>query len=357
MRKVFWMGAAGLVASASLVYLAADFACRHPHSWLSRCVTASMAKPTPRELKGTTTHADAGVAVGQTVCGMTPPCPNRQPKLVLEPVAEECPDNPVVSSPAEACEPIQVPMPGQTIAIEGTEPGAGMGAVMPGTAVEGVISSGTEPYRKTPSSKQPGEIPEECEVVPPSMPEPQVCGQEDFAYMPPYPEGEKSKVTPVDVPYVEENCEATGEEECPLSVWFSWLKEMVGKQKSRKKCPMPKKSDLVPNASPPADEALDPSRPPSCVEDPDHDYQYSGCPHMGGCQRGGVCCPPPATTPTPKVKHHKKKKVHAQPVSRSHKGKTKDSKDSESSDGDGVDPKESHTGDAKVDDIDMSQPD
>jgi hypothetical protein len=265
MRKVFWMGAAGLVASASLVYLAADFACRHPESWLSRCVTASMRRPiTPENKRAATPQAEAGATVGQAVCGMTPVRPNHQPKLMLEPIAEQCPEAPSLTPPAEDCEPIQVPTPGQTT----------LPVQDPGSAVDGITSSGTEPYRKTRSKKETGAIPEECEVVPPSMPEPQVCGQEDFSYMPPYPEGEKPEVTPVNVPYVEEDAEAAQEPDCPLSVWFSWLKEMVGKQKSGKKCHMPKKSDLVPNASgneatvPSGLDAVDPSRPPSCQEDP-----------------------------------------------------------------------------------------
>ncbi len=359
MRKVFYLGAAGLVASASIVYLAADYACRHPNSWVARCLTASMSLPTAG-MSENSAPTKPGAPVGRAVCAMPsmpkgayPTYKNRQPKLMLEPVAEECPDYPPHQAPAEACEPIQVPMPGQASA--GAEPGS---------AVEGVISSGTEPYHKPHHKKKHAEIPEECEVVPPSMPQPQVCGQEEAVYMPPYPEGEKTEAVSAKEPYAEEEAEASEDKEesgCPLCAWFAWLQQLAGQQKGHKKCHAPKASDLVPETGtvpcPTGMEESDPSRPPSCQEAPEYQPQYPGCPstscpYMGGCGAGGVCCPPPATDTTPKVKHHKKKKVKAQPVSLRHKAKTKANDDDKVS---GVDTMECRPSDAHLDEMDPNQ--
>jgi hypothetical protein len=354
MRKVFYLGAAGLVASASIVYLAADYACRHPDSWVTRCLTASIVVQTDGT-SGSSTPTQAGAGVGQAVCAMPsmpvhkyPTYKNRQPKLMLEPVAEECPDYPFQKAPAEACEPIQIPMPGQASA-----------EAQPGSAVEGVISSGTEPYHKS-SHKKHSEVPEECEVVPPSMPQPQVCGQEENAYMPPYPQGDKAGAVFAGGKYVEEDALIKEESDCPLCGWFTWLKQLAGQQKGHKKCKAPKASDLVPGTAtgtvpcPAGMEESDPSRPPSCQEAPEYQQAYPGCPHMGGCGSGGVCCPPPATETTPKVKHHKKKKVKAQPVSMSHKAKTT-ADDDESPNVSGVDTMECRPSDAHLDEMDPNQ--
>src|SRR5262249_53550284 len=99
---------------------------------------------------------------------------------------------------------------------------------------------------------------------------------------------------------------------------------------------------------------VDPSRPPSCQEDPYHEHQYPGCPHMGGCQRGGQCTPPPAT---PKVKHHKKKKKKAHPVSVSRANKKQTGKDPENSGVSGVDTMECRPSDVHLDEMDTSKPD
>src|SRR5206468_3435279 len=41
MRKLVWCGAALLVAGAVAVYVAADYAARHPDSYLGRCAAAA----------------------------------------------------------------------------------------------------------------------------------------------------------------------------------------------------------------------------------------------------------------------------------------------------------------------------
>jgi hypothetical protein len=241
-------------------------------------------------------------------------------------------------------------MPGQSV----------VAAEEPGTGVEGVTSSGTEPYRKPHSKHGHGEALEECEVVPPSMPEPQVCGQDDSRYMPTYPEGENPEAGAVKAPHLEDAYEAKDDPECPVSVWFSWLKETAGKQISGKKRHTPKESDLVPTAPagpatlPDGTNLADPSRPPACEEDPYHNHQHPGCPHMGGCQSGGVCCPLPAMFK--ERKHIKNKQVKGQPVSMSH-GKKKAGKDPESSPVKGVDTMECRPSDTKIDEVDPSKPD
>jgi hypothetical protein len=99
MRKLVWCGAACAVAAAVAVYLAADYAAKHPDSYLGRCATAAAylgARSNPFTLAGTVVGQEgvnaAARAGAGAVCGVLG-CNGAQDEM-----AE-------IHKPAEACEP------------------------------------------------------------------------------------------------------------------------------------------------------------------------------------------------------------------------------------------------------------
>jgi hypothetical protein len=263
MRKLFCMGAASLVASATFVYLAADYAVHHPESWLARNITACIRPPMPGIVRIPPPSAPAGQpAVAHPEESLT--------KLTIQPEPEECPETPSCPPAVEASEPIQVGAPSQT---------AESPAVKPVSAC-GIVSSAMS------------ETPADVQTSP---------AAEDTAYMPPCPTVEGQQDVPDHMPYVDEDPEMGQEAGCPFDAWFQWLHQQFNKKEGN---PDQSEADLVPAEASSPDA---PACPPDCREDPEYPNQYSGCPHMNGCP---MCpyCPAPAIHPeTPPAKKHRKK--------------------------------------------------
>ena len=115
MRRVVWLGVVLIVASAGAVYMAADYAARHPNSYLGRCAAAAVyisARSNPVTVaadmvRGERAHlvgrAGAGVACG----ALAADCGNGAVVAKPIPGAEDPCEEPEAAEPAEVDEPIQ----------------------------------------------------------------------------------------------------------------------------------------------------------------------------------------------------------------------------------------------------------
>jgi hypothetical protein len=112
MRKLVWFGAVMIVAAAVAVYMAADYAARHPESYLGRCAAAAVylgahSNPvtvTVEMVHGHGVHA-AGRVGAAAVCGVLgmPDCANPQGECAVKPVPG-ADDEGDIGEPAEAAE-------------------------------------------------------------------------------------------------------------------------------------------------------------------------------------------------------------------------------------------------------------
>jgi hypothetical protein len=309
MRKLYWWGAASLVAGAAAVYLVADHVARRPDSLLSRYVTMSMSREflfkkggtppavqAPNSLPAVEVVKEIHRVLNELVAAQDHQAAHAAATDAGGPLAADCPNLEAVPHLQEVNEPIRVDVP-----VEGAEDVPAAGAPGP----NGVVRAG---YGK------PAEVatPEECEhgaaCVPPSAPEePEAtmlmprCGEE---------EGEAG----LKMPYIEEDPELRGTDVSPFSLWFSWLKLDAAKEGGPKKAACHGECELVP-AGPESPLPEGGSAVPDCQVDPNYPHQYPGCPFMGGCcpQSGGcpvarpeVDCPPP---------QKRKKVIKAHPTS------------------------------------------
>lgn len=285
MRKLFWLAAVCLVASAGAVYMGAAYASRHPDSWLGRCVTATTCKGmgcVGGSLVGAVHQVVSTTARDADLTAVS------SSKLTLLPTPDECPQVSLCPPAAEACEPIQVSMPDQPPGFTPAQPGQ--------DGCQGIAHPGCD--------LPPGAVAfEECE--PPSQPVPScpVCEPREAMVMPTCMDDSTDQDSPM--PYVADEPE-NKEDTSPFSAWFSWLTQGSGKNVVGHK-----ESDLVP-ATPsvpqPYPAGMAPSTPldpPNCMEDPGYSHQYPGCPHMGGCPFG-PCCPPMDGVTPPDLKKDKK---------------------------------------------------
>jgi hypothetical protein len=269
MYKLFWTAAASLVASAAVVYLAADYTLRHPDSWLARNITACIRQPTVAAIR---IHP----AAPPTVASAPQVSHN---KLTLQPEPEECPETPPSPPAVEASEPIQVGAPGETVECQAKD-----GDYNPQYPVPAGHDRMVRPNQQ----------------VPPEM---QMCPEIDSSatYLPPSPPNEGNEDAPKPMPYLDEDPPANEEASCPFDAWFQWLYQKAGKKHAAPEG-SESQTDMVPDDA-------NPTESPECREDPENASQYSGCPHMMGCPCGRPGPAAPAAPPMPPKKHKKKLKL------------------------------------------------
>lgn len=118
MRKVVWLGAVLIVASAAAVYMAADYAARHPDSYLGRCAAAAVyisARSNPVTVAADMVRGDsmlvASKAGAAAVCGgaLVPDGDNVDCEVAAKPQAgaENDAQEREPAEAAEVTEPIQ----------------------------------------------------------------------------------------------------------------------------------------------------------------------------------------------------------------------------------------------------------
>jgi hypothetical protein len=116
MRKLVWCGVAVLVAGAVAVYVAADYAARHPDSYLGRCATAAAclgARSNPFTLAGSVIGQDAANTAAQVgagaVCGALGQDDGQGEMAELQKPADACEAEERVEmrEPEEAAEPVE----------------------------------------------------------------------------------------------------------------------------------------------------------------------------------------------------------------------------------------------------------
>src|SRR5690348_4868179 len=115
MRKLVWCGAACVVAAAVAVYVAADYAAKHPDSYLGRCAAAAAyvgARSNPFTLAGSMMGQQGIQAVAKAgagaVCGALEGDGQAEMAEIQKP-AEACePEERVeMREPEEAAEPVE----------------------------------------------------------------------------------------------------------------------------------------------------------------------------------------------------------------------------------------------------------
>jgi hypothetical protein len=117
MRKLVWFGAAGMVACAVAVYLAADYAAQHPQSYLGRCAAAAVylgARSNPITVAAEMAHGNGACAAGQVgaaaVCGILGAHDGAgdRPEVAVKPApGADADDQDDLGEPAEAAEPVE----------------------------------------------------------------------------------------------------------------------------------------------------------------------------------------------------------------------------------------------------------
>jgi hypothetical protein len=327
MRKMFWWGAAGVLASAGAIYLAANHACPNSTTMVLRATPAGDGTTLGAGLGALVSTLDHGV---KSVINLNDLCPRQICKLMAEPAAEDCPEVPLGPLPnIEATEPIQIQM-------TELQPG-------PQAALSAQVSEGTFAYGYADA--------EETEAGVATLPMPPVCAPEDAIVMPKIEEPESTDVQAM--PYVEEDPAGADASAIPFSAWLFWLKKEAAKIGSSHEqselvpvvgpmptvplqfpegkypntylpVPAPAVAPVCPPMGYPMPEGVAPmdlNGPPNCQEDPHYHHQYPGCPYTGGCPyQGGHGYPtmkdfaPPQIEKDKKPKK-KKKEIKATPTS------------------------------------------
>ncbi len=327
MRKLFWCCAACLLAGGGGVYLVAEYANRHPESFVAGCFSTSVYQDAARQ--GCTGLATCLEQAVQTARAMRTAlgCQDGIPEGPMpDATPETCP------SAVAATEPIEVTMPpagGCPGATCQDPPDAMIAAVGSGyeqseAPLAGPGCAAGHPEDAPCQTGGPGGVPESDAV--PMMPGCAAIEPEDVPYMPPLTEEETPKpCTPPQetggccaTPHVAEEAEMKEDEDAvfPFNVWQAWFKKDPTKEGGAHE-----ESELVPAAGdPPTAEGTTPVGPadvPHCQEDPNYDMHYSGCPYTGGCPSGH--CPTPREPVAP-AEINKKDDPKAGPMS--HKAKS-----------------------------------
>jgi hypothetical protein len=294
MRKIFWWGAAILVAAAGAFYLMADFTARHPNSLMSRFVTAGVIQEVMSKPSGMmATGSMAACPASKIACRQMSRVPYHPG--MGQAALEECPRL-AAQVAVDVNEPIHVDVPDRAMAAQ--DPATGV------PCPEGVMPAGFAKAAERGNS-------EECETNARSTPP---CASEepaDTVLMPTC--GDEDKVPPM--PYVEEDPESKRDLPFPLNLWFYWLKANGASHGDTHE-----QSEMVPSAhggDPICPEMAVPmshAGTSDCQVDPDYPHEYPGCPHMQSCPHAGHCPAPmlPAETPQPKKS---KKETRAHPIS------------------------------------------
>jgi hypothetical protein len=345
MRKLVWFGAVMIVAAAVAVYMAADYAARHPESYLGRCAAAAVylgAHGNPVTVAAEMTHGHGVHAAGQVgaaaICGVLgmPDCANPHGECAVKPVPDG--DNQdEIGEPAEAAEepvepikPEVLPQEPVVPAPEGNEnPEGGIadGQMIPFT-LPVVPMQTVEPMPGTEETHEDGWV-DQVDLLLPEKPAGGDRGNDS---------AEDAQAAPLDIFDVEnpeaipapacdgDDTEACADHSCCHGgCWLKALMKLAGwgcesataeaveaTPEEREVLPMPTdcaddEAQQEGNEEQPLEEVLSCPMP---SYDNDH-YHHGGCPYMGGS------CPyyrgTPVVTPveTPKKVRIKKKPKQA----------------------------------------------
>jgi hypothetical protein len=328
MRKLVWCGAACAVAAAVAVYLAADYAAKHPDSYLGRCATAAAylgAQSNPFTLAGTmigqqgaTTAARVGAGA---VCGVLGCDGAGDDMAEIQKPAEACePEERVeMREPEEADEPLDEPIRPEILP---QEPLPGDREDPPEVLANGEMTLSTVPVmpmqteEPMPDTDEHHESFEPCERVPACMPP-----DEEMPERIAPPADQETTAEAVEmIPAPTEECCEEHDCACEFSCWLYRLIKQTGLFSACdteeaaeaieapvdevEMLPMPTDCDDEPQ-----EEGTEESKPPmsECPQTDYHHYHHNSCPYMGGSCPYYRSAPVVNPVETP-AKVHKKKK-------------------------------------------------